>query len=117
MSSTMTLTSSSTPNSMMKSTNCGSLLGPEAFLGGGSMLGSDGRQSPKKLVLNRKMDPSEVFDRSAVKAAAVSNKVNFNAAMGIAAREKEHFNVALRQVTPSAPTSPEKHPQGLNDPN
>ncbi|KAL5520511.1 hypothetical protein ACEPAG_9735 [Sanghuangporus baumii] len=78
------------------------LLGPESFMKSTS-LGSDGRFSPKKLVLDKKIDPSEVFGRAAAKASGVNgSKVEFNPRMSMAAREKE----AASKSTQPAPTAP-----------
>ncbi|KAI5120247.1 hypothetical protein M0805_007551 [Coniferiporia weirii] len=112
LSSTLTL-STSAPSPLALSRGGGSLLGPEAFLGNGAM-GSDGKQSPKKLVLDKKMDPSEVFGRAGAKNASASgSKVAFNPAMSMAAREKELFaNPSASKSSPAAaspaPTSPGK---------
>lgn len=105
LSSTMTLTSTP-PNALSLSrTDSRGLLGPEAFLSN-SMLGSDGKPSPKKLVLDKKMDPSEVFGRSSAGRAG-SPKVAFNPAMSVAAREKEGFGYpSMPRVSPPAAASP-----------
>ncbi|KAI0082551.1 hypothetical protein K474DRAFT_1688085 [Panus rudis PR-1116 ss-1] len=64
------------------------LLGPEALLNGsvsGAGLGSGGRQSVKKLVLDRKVDPADLFN----KTGSPQPKAIFNPALSVAARELE----------------------------
>lgn len=102
LSSTMTMTSTPPSALSLSRSDSRGLLGPEAFLSN-SALGSDGKPSPKKLVLDKKMDPSEVFGRSPAGRAG-SPKVVFNPAMSAAAREKEGFGYPSvpRASTPAA---------------
>ena len=95
------------------------LLGPESFMKSSS-LGSDGRSSPKKLVLDKKVDPSEIFGRAWAKASGVrGSKVEFNPQMSMAAREKEAAAKAAppAQAAPAARTPPasEKDPSELQE--
>jgi len=85
-SSTMTLSSSSSPLSVSRAGTDRGLLGPDAF-SGGPAFGSDGKPSIKKLVLDKKMDPTQVFGGTPPSARGA--KVPFNPAMSVAAREKE----------------------------
>lgn len=81
-----------------------SLLGPDAiFNGNGSTpgLGSGGRQSVKKLILDKKVEPSDLFKSSAP-------KVSFNPALSIAARELEAATASTssqRQLEPATPAA------------
>ncbi|KAH8114824.1 nucleoporin autopeptidase-domain-containing protein [Phellopilus nigrolimitatus] len=105
LSSTMTL-SSNAPSSPALSRGDGrgrNLLGPEAFLGNAG-LGNDGKSSPKKLILDKKMDPSQVFGRSNARSASAADaKPTFNPAMSVAAREKELFSNAAPRPPPASP--------------
>lgn len=95
LSSTMTVSS---PLSLSK-VDSKVLLGPEAFLGSSS-IGADGKPSPKKLVLDKKIDPSDIFGRS-------PSKVSFNPAMSVAVREKEGLGYpSMAKATPSTAASP-----------
>ncbi|KAH7887490.1 hypothetical protein F5I97DRAFT_837804 [Phlebopus sp. FC_14] len=66
--------------------------GPEAFLGRSASpaLGSGARQSVKKLILDKKVEPSDLFSKSASPGMRGSpGRVMFNPALSQAAREKE----------------------------
>ncbi|OSD04447.1 hypothetical protein PYCCODRAFT_1407337 [Trametes coccinea BRFM310] len=81
------LYSSGKPNalSLSKASSTKSLLGPDAFLGNGMpspSLGSGGRQSVKKLTLDKKVEPADLFSKS-------GSGPSFSPALSIAAREKE----------------------------
>ncbi|CDO68452.1 hypothetical protein BN946_scf184760.g8 [Trametes cinnabarina] len=81
------LYSSGKPNalSLSKASTTKSLLGPDAFLGNGvssPSLGSGGRQSVKKLTLDKKVEPADLFSKS-------GSGPSFSPALSIAAREKE----------------------------
>ncbi|KAI8982767.1 nucleoporin autopeptidase-domain-containing protein [Trametes punicea] len=81
------LYSSGKPNalSLSKASTNKSLLGPDAFLSNGvpsPTLGSGGRQSVKKLTLDKKVEPADLFSKS-------GNGPSFSPALSIAAREKE----------------------------
>ncbi|KLO18652.1 hypothetical protein SCHPADRAFT_844526 [Schizopora paradoxa] len=96
-----------------------SLLGPESFLGT-STLGSDGRPSPKKLVLDKKMDPNEVFGKSFAQQksspASAGPKVAFNPAMSAALREKESLAASSASAaTPGSPAAKKSNSLGAAD--
>ncbi|KAI0658563.1 nucleoporin autopeptidase-domain-containing protein [Cubamyces menziesii] len=81
------LYSSGKPNalSLSKASTTKSLLGPDAFLTNGSpspTLGSGGRQSVKKLTLDKKVEPADLFSKS-------GSGPSFSPALSLAAREKE----------------------------
>ena len=79
--------------SLSKAANQKSLLGPDAILNGGGPtpgLGSGGRQSVKKLILDRKVQPSDLFGKN------TQPKVTFNPALSIAARELDAAAAAQR---------------------
>jgi nuclear pore complex protein Nup98-Nup96 len=63
--------------------------GPDGLLGRSSSpsLGSGGRQSVKKLILDKKVEPADLFSQSNSRASP--NKVTFSPALSQAAREKE----------------------------
>lgn len=79
-----------------------SLLGPDSFLGSVSGpspgLGSGSRPSVKKLVLDKRIQPSDLFSKSS------AQKVTFNPALSIAARESEA--AAASSAAPAAPETP-----------
>jgi nuclear pore complex protein Nup98-Nup96 len=78
----LNLSRSSSPNKGMP--------GPDVFLNGGGTGGSGGRQSVKKLVLNKKVDPSHLLGRAGSPGAAgTGSKVTFSPTLSIAARQKE----------------------------
>jgi nuclear pore complex protein Nup98-Nup96 len=86
-------------------------VGTEAFFNGNASttsLGTAGRQSVKKLVLDRDVTAADVFASlerpvpGALKAGANKAKPAFSAALGIAAREKEAAG-ALTAPTPPPP--------------
>ncbi|CCM03350.1 uncharacterized protein FIBRA_05479 [Fibroporia radiculosa] len=103
----------SKPNalSLSKATNGKSMLGPEAFLTGGGpspTLGSGNRKSVKKLVLDRKVEPSDLFGKSGVQGS----KVTFSPALSVAAREREAAAAATRSspaLQPPESPSPASH--------
>lgn len=68
-------------------------VGPDAFLGRSSSpsLGSGGRHSVKKLILDKKVEPSDLFNKSGSSPGALrgGGKVTFSPALSVAAREKE----------------------------
>ncbi|KAI0832820.1 nucleoporin autopeptidase-domain-containing protein [Trametes gibbosa] len=81
------LYSSGKPNalSLSKASTAKSLLGPDAFLtNGGSSptLGSGGRQSVKKLTLDKKVEAADLFSKP-------NGGPSFSPALSLAAREKE----------------------------
>ncbi|KAH7926776.1 hypothetical protein BV22DRAFT_1111472 [Leucogyrophana mollusca] len=89
----MSLTSGK-PNALTLSRMDGrASVGPESFLGRSSSpsLGSGGRQSVKKLILDKKVDPSDLFSKSGGSTGTRSSpvRVTFSPALSQAAREKE----------------------------
>ncbi|EGO02380.1 hypothetical protein SERLA73DRAFT_104791 [Serpula lacrymans var. lacrymans S7.3] len=68
-------------------------VGPDAFLNRSSSpsLGSGGRQSVKKLILDKKVEPSDLFSKSGGSPGMRSSpgKITFSPALSQAAREKE----------------------------
>lgn len=93
--------------SLSKAANNKSLLGPDAILNGGGPtpgLGSGGRQSVKKLILDKKVEPSDLFGKSA------QPKVTFNPALSIAARELEAATSASAHRAAETPTPAAKAP-------
>jgi nuclear pore complex protein Nup98-Nup96 len=79
--------------------------GPDGFLGRSSSpsLGSGGRQSVKKLILDKKVEPSDLF----LKAGSRSpGRVTFNPAMSQAARER-----GITRKAASSPSSPPNNRQ------
>ncbi|KIP10403.1 hypothetical protein PHLGIDRAFT_28503 [Phlebiopsis gigantea 11061_1 CR5-6] len=84
--------------SLSKAANQRSLLGPDAILNGSGStpgLGSGGRQSVKKLTLDRKVHPSDFFRKN------TQPKVTFNPALSIAARELDAA-AATQRLEPSS---------------
>jgi nuclear pore complex protein Nup98-Nup96 len=81
--------------------------GPEVVLGRSSSpsLGSGGRQSVKKLVLDKKVEPSDLFSKAGSPGLRGSpGKVTFNPAMSLAARERDAARET--QTTNNGPLSP-----------
>ncbi|KAI0941177.1 hypothetical protein AcV7_002815 [Taiwanofungus camphoratus] len=110
------LFSNSKPNalSLSKAVNGRSVLGPESFLTGGGAsptLGSGGRKSVKKLILDKKVEPSDLFTKS---GGVQGGKVTFSPALSVAAREKEAAAGTISAGSPTAiplPESPTPAPQ------
>lgn len=81
------------PNSLALSRNdgqytLGSSIGADMLLRSASpALGSGGRQSVKKLILDKKVEPADLFSRSG-SARGSPGRVAFNSALGQAAREE-----------------------------
>ncbi|KAH7909456.1 nucleoporin autopeptidase-domain-containing protein [Hygrophoropsis aurantiaca] len=113
----MSLTSGK-PNTLSLSRTDGrSSVGPESFLGRSSSpsLGSGGRQSVKKLILDKKVDPADLFSKSGGSPGLRSSpvRVTFSPALSQAAREKE---VAREKDAASIPT-PLRQSDSSNPPN
>lgn len=91
-------------------------LGTDAFLGRSASpsLGSGARQSVKKVILDKKVEPSELFTKSGG-SPGLRGKVVFSPALSITAREKD----ALAALSPSAngTESPIPAPRPLRTPN
>ncbi|PPR02637.1 hypothetical protein CVT24_002120 [Panaeolus cyanescens] len=87
------------PNALVpnKSDARSSSIGPD-FLGrsGSPALGSGTRQSVKKVILDKKVDPTELFVKSGSPGGLRSGKVTFSPALSVASREKD-----------AAPTAPQ----------
>jgi nuclear pore complex protein Nup98-Nup96 len=84
--------------------------GPDGFLGRSSSpgLGSGGRQSVKKLILDKKVEPSDLFNKSGSPGLRGSpGKVTFNPAMSQAARERDIAREAAN--SPSSPSLNRQH--------
>lgn len=118
-SNSLALSSShSSPLQLSRAGDGKNLLGPESFLGT-STLGSDGRPSPKKLVLDKKMDPNEVFGKSVAQQksspASTGPKVSFNPAMSAALREKESLTASSAFAAPGSPVVKKSAPLGAAD--
>ncbi|KAL4076294.1 nucleoporin autopeptidase-domain-containing protein [Scleroderma citrinum] len=88
----------------------GSSGGADAFLRSASpALGSGGRQSVKKLILDKKVEPADLFSRSGSSRGS-PGRVSFNPALSQAAREKE---VAREKEATSVPASSPQKNEGL----
>ncbi|KAJ2929218.1 hypothetical protein H1R20_g7877, partial [Candolleomyces eurysporus] len=110
------------PNALTLSERGGSV-GPDSLIGrsGSPALGSGSRQSVKKVILDKKVEPSQLFVKSS--SPSPGGKVVFSPALSIAARESEAaaasaltggkggalHNAALDSPTP-APRVPQKSP-------
>ncbi|KAF9819491.1 hypothetical protein IEO21_02099 [Rhodonia placenta] len=91
---------SSKPNALnlSKSANGKSTLGPDALLSNGNAsptLGSGSRKSVKKLVLDKRVDASDLFNKS-----SSGGKVVFSSALSVAAREREAAAIAAAAKLP-----------------
>ena len=77
--------------SLTKTDNSASSLGPDGFLGrsGSPALGSGGRESVKKVVLDKKVEPTEFFVKSGSPGTLRSGKITFTPALGLASRERQ----------------------------
>lgn len=83
------LLTSGKPHALSLSKTNGKSIGPEAFLNGSVSspgLGSGSRQSVKKLVLDKRVKPSDLFVKSGISNAP---KITFNPALSVSARELE----------------------------
>ncbi|RPD67371.1 hypothetical protein L226DRAFT_556983 [Lentinus tigrinus ALCF2SS1-7] len=107
------LYNSGKPNalSLSKASSSKSLLGPDAFLTNGGpspTLGSGGRQSVKKLTLDKKIEAADLFSKSTVSGPS------FSAKLSIAAREAEAVSAAasnsLARVESPTPAARAKTP-------
>lgn len=66
-----------------------SSVGPDFGRSGSPALGSGGRQSVKKVILDKKVDPSELFVKSGSPGGLKSGRVTFSPQLSIASREKD----------------------------
>jgi nuclear pore complex protein Nup98-Nup96 len=82
-----------------------SSLGPDGFLDRGPALGSGGRESVKKVVLDKKVEPTEFFVKSGGPGTLKSGKITFSPALGLVSRESHASQVsALQTQRPESPT-------------
>lgn len=107
--SSSTLFSSGKPNALSLSrTDAKTPSGPD-FLGRSSSpsLGSGGRQSVKKLILDKKVEPADLFSKAGPPGSRGNpGKVTFNPAMSQAARERD---VARETNGPASPSLSRSH--------
>lgn len=112
--STNVLFGPSKPNalSLSKTANGKSTLGPESFLTGGSpspALGTGARKSVKKLILDKRVEPADLLNKSSVYNAS---RITFSPALSVAAREKDAAAAANRaSPAPRPHDSPSPAPQ------
>jgi nuclear pore complex protein Nup98-Nup96 len=114
------LTFSNNSNALAISTT-GAPIGTEAFFNGGASaagLGTGGRSSVKKLVLDRDVATSDLFAQFGGRATpgslkkGTTSKPSFNAALGIASREKD---VTAPPPPPAQPAPlPTPQPEEIN---
>ena len=105
-----------------KSDVMSSSVGPD-FLGrsGSPALGSGGRHSVKKVILEKKLEPTELFVKSGSPGALRTGKVIFSPALSVASREKDALLASAPQVqdspTPVSRTQPHRSPNRFTAPN
>ncbi|KII95281.1 hypothetical protein PLICRDRAFT_208927 [Plicaturopsis crispa FD-325 SS-3] len=106
------------PNALSLSRTADYNGGAEAFLSSRSSspsLGSGNRQSVKKLILDKKIEPSDLFSQSGGSPSMKNGagKVSFSPALSVAAREKEAAAAAAPMLALPAPNgtpSPARKP-------
>lgn len=113
------LYTSGKPNalSLSRTGSSKSLLSPDSFLTNGRAsptLGSGGRQSVKKLTLDKKVEPADLFSKSNanlnLNAGGGSGGPSFNAKLSIAARESEAAAVPrVESPSPAARAQQKNH--------
>jgi nuclear pore complex protein Nup98-Nup96 len=94
-------------------------IGPDTFLSRSSSpsLGSGARQSVKKVILDKKVDPAELFTKSGSSPGSLrGGKVVFSPALSVAVREKD-ATAALNSSTNGATDSPTPAPRPQRTPN
>ena len=99
--------------SLMKTDNSrASSLGPDGFLdrSGSPALGSGTRESVKKVVLDKKVEPTEFFIKSGSPGTVKSGKITFTPALGLASRERQ----ASATLTQESPTPAPRTNRSLN---
>ncbi|PFH49258.1 hypothetical protein AMATHDRAFT_63536 [Amanita thiersii Skay4041] len=69
-------------------------------------LGSGTRQSVKKVVLDKKIDPGQIFAKSGSAGLLKGGKVTFSPALSVAAREKDAAVATSSVSHPETPTPP-----------
>ena len=92
-----------------------SSLGPDRFLGrsGSPALGSGGQESVKKVILDKKVEPTEFFVKSGSPGTLRSGKITFTPALGLASRERQ----ASATLTTQHLESPTPAPRTNRSPN
>ncbi|KAF8638543.1 hypothetical protein AX17_002086 [Amanita inopinata Kibby_2008] len=99
---------SSKPNalSISKVSDSRNMIGGDSFVRSSSpSLGSGTRQSVKKVVLDKKIEPAQIFSKSG-SPGLFRGKITFSPALSVAAREKEAAIAALTPTQPETPTPP-----------
>ena len=91
-----------------------SSLGPDGFLGGSGSpaLGSGGRESVKKVILDKKVEPTEFFVKSGSPGTLRSGKITFTPALGLASRERQASATLTQRLE-----SPTPAPRTIRSPN
>lgn len=80
-------------------------------------LGSGSRNSVKKLILDKKVEPSELFTKSGGSPGSMKGKVVFSPALSIAARERDNAAAAAAATAPRPQASPTPAPRAQHTPN
>ena len=90
------------PNALAltKTDSRASSLVPDGFLSrsGSPALGSGGRESVKKVILDKKIEPTEFFVKSGSPGTLRSGKITFSPALGIASRERDVIQASTPQT-------------------
>ena len=98
--------------SLSRADGMSSSVGPD-FLGrsGSPALGSGGRQSVKKVILEKKIEPTELFVKTGSPGASRTGKVTFSPALSVASREKDAALAAALQPQDSPTSASRTQPQ------
>lgn len=102
--------------SLSRADGMSSSVGPD-FLGrsGSPALGSGGRQSVKKVILEKKIEPTELFVKTGSPGGIRTGKVTFSPALSVASREKDAALASASQPhdspTPTSRTQPQRSPK------
>lgn len=90
------------PNALAltKTDNKAASLGPDGFLGrsGSPALGSGSRESVKKVILDKKVEPTEFFVKSGSPGSLRTGKITFSPALGLASRERDAIQTSTPQI-------------------
>ena len=88
-------------------------VGPDMFLNGASpQFGSGSRRSVKKLVLDKKIEPQDLFHKTGSPSPSPAPKITFDPALSRAAREREYAEeTAGRPLELSAPAKQRTTPR------
>lgn len=112
--SSMSFTSGK-PNALSLSRIDNKTPGPDGFLlrSASPSLGSGGRHSVKKLILDKKVEPSDLFNKSGGSPGSLrsSGKVTFSPALSVAVREKEAASASSATTRPTESPTPAPRPQ------